>query len=121
MQDMDTLAPDDTNELEVVFISTPNSHSLQVHSEDFLLSKGGSAPVELDDTASEDKEQDHGDPELPLTIDHFQQIKVHVAFANVSMDIRMKEKMKGKLPVERFPKKLDGKWKEKLKKGKQST
>jgi hypothetical protein len=56
MQDMITLAPDDTNELEVVFISTPNNHSLQVHSEEFLLSKGGSAPVELDDTASEDEE-----------------------------------------------------------------
>jgi hypothetical protein len=45
MQDMDTLAPDDTNELKVVFLSTPNSHSLQVHSEDSLLSKGGSDPV----------------------------------------------------------------------------
>ena len=62
MQDMDTLAPapDDTNDLEVVFISTPNNHGLQVHSEGFLLSKGGSAPVELDNTASEDEEQDQG-------------------------------------------------------------
>ena len=69
MQDMDTLAPapDDTSDLEVIFISTPNNNGLQVHTEDFLLSKGGSAPVELDDTASEDEEQDHG-AEIEVTV-----------------------------------------------------
>ena len=57
-------------------------------------------------------------PELPLTLDQFQQIKVDVAFANVSTDIRMREK---KLPVERLPKNWDAKRKEKLNKGKQGT
>jgi hypothetical protein len=58
-------------------------------------------------------------PELPVTNDQFQQIKVDVAFAAV--DIRMKEKMKGKLPVERLQRNWDVERKKKLKKGKQST
>ena len=59
-------------------------------------------------------------PELPMTLDQFQQTKVDVAFAAVSTDIRMR-KGKKKLPVERLPKDWDVKRKEKLKKGKLGT
>ena len=97
--------------------------------------------MELGNSDTEDEEQDHVEvinltvtevtqeaaavttaeatpPELPLTLDQFQQIKVDLAFANVSTDIRMREK---KLLVERLPKNWDAKRKEKLKKGKQGT
>ena len=50
-------------------------------------------------------------PELPMTLDQFQQSKVDVAFAGVSTDIRMR-KGKKKLPVERLPKDWDVKRKE---------
>ena len=102
MQDMDTQATIDTNELEVVFDSTTTDQGLQVRSEDCLFSRGGSAPVELGNSDTEDEEQDHVEvinlnvtkvtqeaaavtpPELPLTLDQFQQIKVDMAFARIA-------------------------------------
>ena len=61
LQDMDTLEPaiDDTTELEVVVISSTNTLGMHDHSEDVHLSKGGSAPLELGDSASEGEEQEH--------------------------------------------------------------
>ena len=52
---MDTLAPaiDDTDEMEVVVISSTNTLGMHNHSEDFLLSKGGLAPLKLADSTSE--------------------------------------------------------------------
>ena len=144
MQDMDTLAPapDDTSDLEVIFISTPNNNGLQVHREDFLLSKGGSAPVEVDDTASEDAEQDHSEeievikamvpqpteptaaevvaaistaepppPELPMTEEQFQKLKVDAVFA--CLDVRYNEGGMGK-DVVRLPSNWDARRKAKL-------
>ena len=54
-----------------------------------------------------------------MTEDQFQQIKVDVAFAPVSTDIRMRKGKK--LPVERLPKDWDVKRKERLKKANQGT
>ena len=92
MQDMDTQA---SNDLEVVFDSTTTNQGLQVRSKDCLFSRGGSAPVELGNSDTEDEEQDHVEvinltvtevtqeaaavttaevtpPELPLTLDQVQ-------------------------------------------------
>ena len=59
MQDMDTQATIDTNELEVIFDSTTTDQGLKVRSKDCLFSRGGSAPVELGNSDTEDEEQDH--------------------------------------------------------------
>ena len=58
LQDMHTLEPaiDDTIEMEVVVISSTNTLCMHDHSKDVLLSKGGSAPLELGDSASEGEE-----------------------------------------------------------------
>ena len=60
---MDTLEPAtiDTTEMEVVAISSTNTLCVFDQSEAVLLSKGGAAPLELGDSASEGEEQDHED------------------------------------------------------------
>jgi hypothetical protein len=59
MQDMDTLAPIDSNDQEVVFDSTNPAQGLQVRS--------GSAPVELGDSSdTEDDKQDHGKDDVEV-------------------------------------------------------
>ena len=81
LQEMDTLAapeiselevlfdsttPADTMQLEVVYDSTTPASILQLRSADDLYSRGGSAPVELEDSSTEDEEQGHGRNEVEV-------------------------------------------------------
>jgi hypothetical protein len=80
---MDTLAAPEISELEVVFHSTTPASILQLEvvfdsttpastrqlrTEDDLYSRGGSAPVELDDSSTEDEEQGHGKNEVEVVM-----------------------------------------------------
>ena len=69
MQDMDTLAPPESNDLEVVYDSTTHATGLQLRTEDDLYSRGGSAPVELGDSSdTDDEEQAHGKEEVEVIV-----------------------------------------------------
>jgi hypothetical protein len=69
MQDMDTLAPPESNDLEVLYDSTTHATGLQLRTEDVLYSRGGSAPVELGDSSdTDDEEQAHGKGEVEVIV-----------------------------------------------------
>ena len=141
----DSTTPADTMQLEVVYDSTTLASILQLRSADDLYSRGGSAPVELEDSSTEDEEQGHGKsevevevvteptvtvpevdeaslaatstwpPGLPRPNNLFDKIKYDTAFAGVPTDVRTKEKVKP-LPVVRLGKDWDRKRKERQQK-----
>ena len=133
----DSTTPADTMQLEVVYDSTTPAGILQLRSADDLYSRGGSAPVELEDSSTEDEEQGHGRNEVEVVIEPtvtvpevdeaslaatstwpakavsylFDKIKYDTAFAGVPTDVRTNEKV-NPLPVVRLGKDWDRKRKE---------